>query len=94
MISSLRMQVVGRDGCYVIDGLRVRAAAGCREANGEPVPGSIWDEMERKVITPLAGRRALEDVRNGVSIEHKAYVHGLPVVELKPQLEHNLISTR
>ncbi len=86
MSSSLRMQVIGRDGCYVMNGLRVRAAAGCRDRNGKPVPGSIWDEISRGVITPLAERKALADVRNGVSSEHKAYVRNLPIIQFRIDL--------
>ena len=86
MSNILGMQIIGRDGCYVLHGLRVRAAAGCRERDGQPVQGSVWDEMECGVTTPLAGDRALADVLSSVSREHRTHVKNLPIACLKPML--------
>lgn len=46
----MRVQFIGRDGCYLLHGTRVRAAPG----NGR---GSIYDEFERGITTPLAGEK-------------------------------------
>ncbi len=72
-METVRVQFVASDGTYRKQGLRIRAGPG----NGE---GSLHDEFERGVRTPLAGDQARRMVLACVTNpELKAFVRSLPI---------------
>lgn len=74
----LVLRVIGSDGCYRVQGLRVRAARG----NGE---GSLDDEMARGVVTPLhgdEGRRTCLGLCSGPDL--RGFIRSLPVARPEP----------
>ena len=73
------IQLVGPDGCFVLRGLRVRAAPGWHEK-----PGSLANEAARGVKTPLAGQSGLRDVLECCGKELRPFVESLPIAELRP----------
>ena len=75
-METLRVQLVAGDGTYREQGLRVRAGPG----NGE---GSLHDEFERGVRTPLAGDKGKQMVLSCITDpELKAFVRSLPVARM------------
>ena len=74
-----RIQLVGRDGCFMMDGVRVRAAPGWHEEQG-----SLADEADRGVRTPLAGEGARREVLGCCAPEHFELVASLPVAVVMP----------
>lgn len=79
MLNRLDVQLVGPDGCFVLHGLRVRAAPGWHLETG-----SLADEAARGVRTPLAGQSGKRDVLACCSRNLHRFVESLPVAELRP----------
>lgn len=74
---SIVVQYVGRDGCYVLNGVRVRCAAG----HGE---GSLRDEHGRGISTPLASEEDRDTVLSCLSTpEMRGFVESLLAVRLE-----------
>lgn len=75
----MKVQFIDHDGCYLLQGIRVRVAPG----NG---PGSIDDEFERGVTTPLASekdRKMCSDLASRMDM--RKFINSLPVAKLVPR---------
>ena len=71
------VQYVGRDGCYVMNGVRVRCAPG----NGA---GSLRDEFASGIRTPFASEKDRHDLSGSVSgPKLKEFVRSLPAARLE-----------
>ena len=71
------IQFVERDGCYKRAGVRVRCAPG----NGD---GSLYDEMERGIKTPLGGEGGLTKLLECISsAETVAFIRTLPIAKFE-----------
>tara|TARA_R110002072_G_scaffold93924_2_gene207979 strand:+ start:5782 stop:6024 length:243 start_codon:yes stop_codon:yes gene_type:complete len=79
MTNEFAMQLVGNDGCYVLHGLRVRAAPGCHD-----LPGSLEAEAEKGIRTPLDGQHGLKVVLSCCGARLHPFVKSLPIAEVEP----------
>ena len=79
MMSRLGIQLVNPDGCFVLRGLRVRAAPGWHKE-----PGSLACEAATAVQTPLAGEAARDDCLACCGSKLREFVESLPDAELRP----------
>lgn len=73
MPSEIHFQLVEVDGCYIKHGMRVRAGPG----NGM---GSLEDERERGIVTPLCSEHSRGVCLGLVGRDMKAFVRELPAV--------------
>ncbi|MDF2231584.1 hypothetical protein P2H44_03370 [Albimonas sp. CAU 1670] len=77
-MADVYVQFVGADGCYRMAGVRVRCAPG----NGV---GSLRDEAERGVVTPLAEEGDREIVAGLAGRDLRPFVEKLPVAKAIPR---------
>ncbi len=75
-LPKISVQFVDQDGCYVQQGIRVRAAPG----HGQ---GSLSDEMTKGIMTPLDSEETREALCKG-NPEKSAFIRSLPSARIVP----------